>query len=458
MKYYVAIDLGATSGRVALAAIGSGAIELETIHRFSTPIVERDGGYYWDIRSIFDSIVKGLVMVAGKGLKIESIGIDTWGVDFAVINKDGKVSMPRAYRDPYTNDIPEQFFKKMPADELYRRTGIQIMHINSVFQLYAQAHDGSGIFDKATKVLFMPDALNYMLTGRMACEYTILSTSALMNPRTKTIDRDILEVCNVDPSLFAEIVMPGTVLGTLTDDIASETGLGKVPVIAVAGHDTGSAVAAVPASDGNFAYLSSGTWSLMGIETASPVINEHMFKLNFTNEGGVGGTTRLLKNITGMWILEQCIAKWKEEGKYYSYKELADMASGGEASADIIDIDDNCFASPTDMPKAIINYCNQNNIKAPGDDAAMTRLIYDSMAGKYASVFRDLQSIAPFSIDALHIIGGGCQNELLNRMTAEACGVKVIAGPSEATALGNIMVQAGLKRDELNKFIETRIY
>lgn len=453
-KKYVAVDLGATSGRVILSTLEDGKLSMETVCRFRTPLEEKDGKYYWDIFFIFDNICEGLKKLVGQ--KIESIGIDTWGVDFTCVGADGKVTMPRAYRDPYTNGAPEAFFKLMPKEELYRRTGIQIMNFNSVFQLFQQRHEGRPELLNAEKILFMPDALSYMLTGKMVCEYTILSTSALMDPRTKQLDPEVLKACGIKAEQFPQIVYPGHVVGTLTEEVKALTGLGDVPVIAVAGHDTGSAVAAVPARDEHFAYLSSGTWSLMGIEAKEPVIDEKMFALNYTNEGGVGGTTRLLKNITGMWLLEQCLAKWRTEGKEYSYVEVAKMASDCEPSANLLDPDAACFAAPQDMPKAIADYCTQMGWAVPADDAHTIRLIYDSLAGKYAQVFRDLQDFSTTELNVLHIIGGGSQNAFLNQLTSDACGVKVIAGPAEGTALGNVMIQAGLSRPEIAESIDTK--
>jgi len=442
---HIAIDLGATSGRVILASIENKHLTMETLHRFPTPLVEECGKYFWDTDNLIQEIGAGLLKA--KGLDIKSIGVDTWGVDFCKVTKDGKIHRPRAYRDPYTNGIPEQFFKEMPRRELYERTGIQIMNFNSVFQLYAQSKAGD--LKDADKLLFMPDAISYLLTGRQVCEYTILSTSALMNPRTKELDPDILTVCGVSKELFPKIVLPGATVGTLKP----EFGLGPIPVIAVAGHDTGSAVAAVPAECEDFAYLSSGTWSLMGIETPAPVIDDTMFGLNFTNEGGATGNIRLLKNITGMWLLEQCIAKWKAEGRTYSYAELAEMAAGCPESPALVDPDAPEFASPTDMPAALAAKVGRNLT-----DAQTVRLIYDSLAAKYAEVFHKLEAIAGRSLSVLHIIGGGCQNELLDQMTADACGVKVVAGPSEGTALGNVMIQSGLSRKEILDSIETKTF
>ena len=455
-KNYIAVDLGATSGRVILATVSDTDIKMETVHRFPTPLIKVAGKFYWNIYSLYDDIVKGLTKLSGT--KVESIGIDTWGVDFACVAKDGTLCMPRAYRDPYTEGVPEKFFKHMSREELYSRTGIQIMNFNSVFQLFAQKQEKSSALDGASSILFMPDALSYLLTGKKVCEYTILSTSALMNPRTKKIDSDILGVCKVKSRRFPKVVFPGTVVGRLTDDLAKQTGPGNVKVIAVAGHDTASAVASVPAKDEHFAYLSSGTWSLMGIETKEPIINEQMFELNFTNEGGIGGTTRLLKNITGMWLLEQCRAKWATEGVEYTYAQIEQMATDCEKSPNVIDPDDPSFAAPQDMPAAIAAYAAAHGFEGPTDHAHTIRLIYDSLAAKYAEVLHKLQEIAPFEIDTLHIIGGTSQNKCMSQLTADACGIKVVCGPAEGTGLGNVMVQAGLTRQQIAQTIETKTY
>ena len=441
----IAIDLGATSGRVVYAVYDGRAVSMETVHRFKTPLFEKDGRYFWDIHRILEEIALGLGKCRGR--RVESIGVDTWGVDFCKVLKDGSVCNPRAYRDPYTEGVPEKFFTRMSRAELFSRTGTQIMNINSVFQLYAQ--NTAGELDDAEKLLFLPDALGYMLTGRMVCEYTILSTSALMDPRTKKFSLPVLQACGLGRDRFAEVVLPGTEVGRLKE----EFGLGPVPVIAVAGHDTASAVYAVPSLEENFAYLSSGTWSLMGIESPEPVISDAMAALNYTNEGGAGGNVRVLKNITGMWLLEQCLAKWREEGKEYTYPQLVSMAEKAGKSSALIDPDDPLFASPTDMPAAL-----RSKAGADLDDGGIVRLIYDSLAAKYAETFRNLETIAGHPLSQLNIIGGGCRNDFLNQLTADGCGVKVVAGPSECTALGNVMIQLGLKRRDVYDSIETKTF
>ena len=307
--------------------------------------------------------------------------------------------------------------------------------------------------------------MTYLLTGEQVCEYTILSTSQLMNPRTRELDGELLRAAGVDASLFARRVMPGERVGVLRDEVARRTGLGRVEVFAVAGHDTASAIAAVPAADERFAYLSSGTWSLMGIELPAPVITEESCAMNFTNEGGVDGTTRFLKNITGMWLLEECRRIWAKEGRTYTYAEIMAMAAAAEPGRTRIDPDDEAFAHPADMPAAIRDWCRGRGKVPPADDAALVRCIFESLAARYGEVLGNLRGVAPFAIERLHVIGGGAQNDLLNQLTADACGIPVVAGPSEATAIGNVMVQAralGLvgslarMRDYIRRSVEVR--
>ena len=442
-QHFLAIDLGATSGRVILATLTDEKLDLEVLHRFPNRLIEVGGKYFWNIYALYEDILQGLTEAGKRKIEVRSIGIDTWGVDFVHVAEDGTLcGLPRAYRDPYTNGAPESYFEKISRKEVYARTGIQIMNFNSLFQLYAQHEEQASALKNSDTILFMPDALSYLLTGKKVCEYTILSTSQFMNPRTKQVDEELLTVAGVKAESFPQVVMPGTLVGTLTPSIAKATGLGEVPVVAVAGHDTGSAVAAVPAEDEGFAYLSSGTWSLMGVELKEPEITDESFEMNFTNEGGVDGTTRFLKNITGMWLLEQCRAVWKKEGKDYSYPEIMQMMQTTTPSVDLLDPDAPEFAAPTNMPAAIRRYCESRALAVPESDAQLIRLIFDSLAAKYADVLGKLQQVSPFEIKTLHVIGGGAQNDLLNQMTADACGIPVVAGPSEATALGNVMVQA----------------
>ena len=443
-KYtFLAFDLGATSGRSVLGILSNGKIETKELTRFPNAIVELNGKFYWNLLGLYEHLKEGLAACAKEGITPDSIGIDTWGVDVVPIGEDGSIlGMPRAYRDPYTDGAPERYFEIVPREEVYGATGIQIMNFNTLFQLFAAVKEGYTPITKAKQVLFMPDALSYMLTGKAMCEYTIASTSQILNPRTKGWESALLEKAGLPADILPMPQMPGCVIGSLTDALANETRIGKVPVVAVAGHDTASAVAAVPAENERFAYLSSGTWSLMGVEVKDPIITEESYRLNFTNEGGVEGTTRFLKNICGMWILEQCRKEWERDGKSYSYPEIVAMAEQATPFVRFINPDDAAFANPKSMLKAIDAFCERTNQTKPQSDAEVIRLIFESLALRYCEVLEMLEKMAPFAIDVLHIIGGGAKNRLLNQYTANATGKRVVAGPAEATAIGNIMLQA----------------
>ena len=440
---FLAFDLGATSGRSILGTVANGKVEIKELTRFPNAVTELHGKYYWNLMGLYQALREGLVACNKEGIVPESIGIDTWGVDVVPIGEDGSIlSMPRAYRDPYTVGMPERFFEKVSREKVYEKTGIQIMNFNTLYQIFAGMETDYVPMKQAKYLLFMPDALAYMLTGEKVCEYTISSTSQILDPRTKDFDKELLEAAGVDASVFSKPVFPGTVVGTLTDALAQYSRLGKVNVVSVAGHDTASAVAAVPALDENFAYLSSGTWSLMGIESKEPVITPETYELNYTNEGGVEGTTRFLKNICGMWILEQCRKEWTLSGKDYSYPEIVEMAMSATPFKSFIQPDDPSFANPPSMLEAIDAFCERTGQEKPENDAQVIRLIFESLALRYRQVLEDLDRIATHPIERLHIIGGGSKNRLLNQLTANAIGRKVIAGPSEATAIGNVMIQA----------------
>lgn len=440
---FLAFDIGATSGRAVLATLTNGKFEMQEIHRFPNNLLELHGKYYWDIYHLYNELKKSLSICGSQQIELDSIGIDTWGVDFGCLAQDGSLlGLPRAYRDPYTEGAPEEFFRLVPREEVYRLTGIQIMNFNSLFQLFRGQQEKFAPLVHAEEILFMPDLLSYLLTGNRVCEYTDASTSQLLNPVTKQFEASLLTAAGVSPSIVRPVVMPGTVVGELTDAIVRETGIGKVPVIAVAGHDTASAVAAVPALDQHFAYLSSGTWSLMGIETEQPIITTESYENNFTNEGGIEGTTRFLKNITGMWLLEQCRKEWERAGRTYSYPEIVQMAEQAVPFRCFVNPDDPCFANPTSMSEAIANYCKETGQTVPATDAEFIRCIFESLALRYNEVIQMLTKMAPFPIERLHVIGGGSKNRMLNQFTANAIGMPVIAGPSEATAIGNSMIQA----------------
>ena len=460
--HFFAVDLGATSGRTILGSLGEGKMELRELTRFPNHIIETGGHFFWDIYALYNEIINGLKVVAKEGITIQSIGIDTWGVDFVFIGKDGGLLRnPYCYRDPHTVGAMEEYFTHIPKEKVYDITGIQFMNFNSLFQLSTLKRNGCSALEAADKILFIPDALSYMLTGKMVTEYTIASTSQILNPRTKKFEKELLDVVGVKEEQWGRFVFPGEQIGTLTEEIQKMTGLGAVPVIAVAGHDTASAVAAVPAQNEKFAYLSSGTWSLMGIEVKDAIINQKSYNMNFTNEGGIEGTTRFLKNICGMWLLERCRKEW-DATQNYSYPELIEAALAVPAFRSLINPDAPCFANPSSMIEAIRHYCLETNQPVPETYGEITRCIFDSLALRYKQVFGYLQDMAPFNIEKLHIIGGGSKNNQLNQFTCNAVGVPVVAGPSEGTAIGNIMLHAnanGLVKDiaEMRQLISTSI-
>ncbi len=441
-KHFFAVDLGATSGRTIIGTLVNDRIELEELTRFDNNLIETGGHFYWDIYALYFEVIKGLKLVAQRNIAITSIGIDTWGVDFVCVGKDGALLRnPLAYRDPHTFGMMEDYFEKaVDKKTVYDITGIQFMNFNSLFQLYAMRKNNDTALEHAEKILFVPDALSYMLTGKMVCEYTIASTSQILDPKTKQLDAKLLQSVGLSAGNFGPMVNPATEIGTITEEVQRMTGLGAVPVIAVAGHDTGSAVAAVPAKNEKFAYLSSGTWSLMGIETCDAIINEVSYDRNFTNEGGIEGTTRFLKNICGMWLYERCRKEWTDAPK--SHAELQAEAMKQPAFQSIINPDDAMFANPSSMVEAIQTYCRNTNQHVPEGYAEICRCIFDSLALRYRQVFGYLKEMASFPIEVLHIIGGGSLNNYLNQFTANSLGVEVLAGPQEGTALGNIMLQA----------------
>ena len=441
-KYFFAVDLGATSGRTIIGTLSDGRINLDELTRFDNPIIETNGHFFWDIFGLYSEIIKALKKVKEQEIPIASIGIDTWGVDFVYIGKDGGILRnPACYRDPHTDGMMDEYFKSViDSKTVYDKTGIQFMNFNSLFQLYTMKKAGNSAFECADKILFMPDCLSYMLTGKAVTEYTIASTSQMLNPKTKQLDEDLLASIGLKSDNFGKMTNPATVIGTLTEEVQKITGLGAVPVVAVAGHDTASAVAAVPAKNEEFAYLSSGTWSLMGIETKDAIINDASYDKNFTNEGGIEGTTRFLKNICGMWLYERCRKEWADAPKEHPVLQAEAMKQ--PAFKYIINPDDAMFANPERMVDAIQTYCEKTGQGRPEGYATICRCIFDSLALRYKEVFEWLKDFASFDIKTLHIIGGGSMNNYLNQMTADSLDVEVLAGPQEGTALGNIMLQA----------------
>ena len=374
------------------------------------------------------------------GIKVESMGIDTWGVDVAFFGKDGQLlSLPYCYRDAHTEGAIDRYMKMHDKREVYDRTGIQFMEFNTLFQLDTLRHNGCTALENADKILFTPDALIYMLTGKAICEYTIASTSQMLNPNTGDLDAELLRSIGLDRSQFGPMTQPGTVIGPLSEQVRQATGVGEdLKVIAIAAHDTASAVAAVPAKDPDYAYLSCGTWSLMGIESPVPVINDESYRLNFTNEGGIEGTTRFLKNICGLWIFEQCRPEFKdvptEIGPLTALCDTTDFDS-------IINPDDPAFAHPASMTRAIDEYCEKTGQIAPRTPAEYIRCIYLSLAHRYKAIIGMLSEMSPNPIKRLHVIGGGSKNPHLMQLTANALGMPVICGPTEGTALGNVLMQ-----------------
>ena len=439
LEHYFAVDLGATSGRTVLATYNGETVTMKEVTRFANPMIPLGGHLYWDIANLYNEILKGLKTVADEGIAVNSIGIDTWGCDFAFFGKDGQLlGMPHCYRDQHTKGAQEKFFAKMPADEVYRRTGIQFMDFNSLFQLDTIKRNNCQALEHADKILFIPDALIYMLTGNAICEYTVASTSQMLNPMTGDLDTEILEALGIPREKFGVMTQPGTVAGTLTEQVQEATGLGAVPVVAVAGHDTGSAVAAVPAKDKEYAYLSCGTWSLLGIESEKAIITEDSFRENFTNEGGIEGTTRFLKNICGLWLFEQSRKKFKDAPS--SVGELVALCESSTYDG-LIFPDDPSFSNPSSMTAAIREYCSRTGQTAPETPADYCRCIFRSLAFRYRQVVEILETMCDFPIRKLHVIGCGSQNRYLMQYAANALNMPVICGPVEGTALGNVLMQ-----------------
>jgi rhamnulokinase len=439
---FIAFDLGATSGRAIAGTLDDGKLHTEEISRFENHMITVGDHSHWNLLGIYDILKNSLRECALEGkYKPESIGIDTWGVDFGLLAEDGTLLCePYAYRDPHTNTAIQDYSKLTPLDKVYELTGIQFMQFNSLFQLFTLKKNNSPLLKTAKDLLFLPDLLNYLFTGVKKAEFTIASTSQMLNPNTMTWAGELFDAFGAPLSLMQDIVLPGTVVGNISDTVAKETGIGKIPVVAVSSHDTAAAIAAVPAEGENWAYLSSGTWSLMGIETKKPLINKETLEMNFTNEGGVEGTFRFLKNIAGMWLLEQCRKDWGP--KNHSYQGLVDMAKNEKPFQFFVDPDAPEFMNPENMVQAIKDYCVKTGQKTPESIGQVVRCIFDSLAMKYRKTLEFLKKVSPVPVEKLHIIGGGAKNTYLCQLTANATGMPVIAGPAEGTAIGNLLVQA----------------
>ena len=427
-RHVIAIDLGATSGRVMDIAFDGAGIRLDELHRFPNIPVQTPGSLHWDVLRLWREITVGI----DAARQAASIGLDCWGVDYALLDSAGELlANPYHYRDPRTEGALEWVFERMPRREIFERTGIQFMPLNAIYQLAAGIRDGSPLLDHAATMLTIADLFNYWLTGSKTCEFTEATTMQLYNPTLADWDRDIMRAVGIPTDILTPIVPPGTVIGQYQG----------IDVTLPACHDTGSAVVAVPSTSKRSAYLSSGTWSLLGLELDAPIISDAAYEANVTNEGGYGGTFRLLKNIMGLWIVDQCRAAWQAAGKDYSFEQLTGMVESAAGFNAFIEPDDPSFLAPGDMPARVVDYCRRTGQPAPETDAEIMATVYVSLAFKYRYVLEQLIAVSGQEVDELHIIGGGSRNALLNQMTANATGRPVIAGPAEATAIGNAIVQ-----------------
>ena len=435
---YLAVDLGAESGRVVLGRFDGRRVSLEEIHRFPNLPVRLPDGLHWDVLRILHEIKEGLAK-AVRGEKIEGVGVDSWGVDFGILDRDGAlVSNPYHHRDTRTEGMVDEALRLASRKEIYEVTGIQFLPINTLYQLLAMRR--SPLLEAAETLLLIPDLINYWLTGEKASEYTNATTTQLLDLQTGGWSQDLLKKLNLPFELFAPIVSPGTELGPVLPEVAEEIGAGP-PVFTVASHDTASAVVAVPAKSDDFAYISSGTWSLVGVETGSPVVTQEAIEANFTNEGGFAGTTRFLKNVMGLWILQECRRQWAREGHEYSYEELARIAEGAP-SGPLVDPDHPAFLAPGDMTARIRRFCEETGQAPPERPAEFARCVFESLALKYGHAIEQAQNLTGQRIETVNVVGGGSQNALLCQLTADAARLPVVAGPVEATAMGNVMVQA----------------
>ena len=440
-KRVLAFDFGASSGRAIIGCFDGDKITLEEVHRFSNDPVSVGGTVYWDVLRLFYEIKQGIIKAKIAG-GFDSIGIDTWGVDFGLIDSEGKLmENPVHYRDARTTGLVDEAFKTMPKEKLYGITGIQFMELNTLFQLIALKKYRPWMLERADKMLFMPDLFGYMLTGKMCAEYSIASTSQLIDLDKKTWSKEILDAFGIKESVFAPLVQPGTVLGELSKEICEECGVDPVPVISVCGHDTQSAITSVPCEDGDFAFLSSGTWSLFGTELDKPIVNETSMNINITNEGGFDGSTGFLKNIIGLWLIQESRRQWKREGKEYSYADLEKLALAAEPFKCFIDPDAPEFVPHGNIPERVREFCRKTGQYVPETVGEIMRCIYESLAMKYRLTFEKLRECTERDYPVIHVIGGGTKDGLLCQMTANSCDRTVKAGPIEATVMGNVAVQ-----------------
>jgi rhamnulokinase len=435
----LAIDLGAESGRAIVGSLAEGRLTLSETHRFANAPVRLNDGLHWDVLRLWLDIKEGI----SKSKPIDSLGLDTWGVDFAMLDKDGGlIANPFHYRDARTDGMLDEAFKYMPREEIFAHTGIQFMQFNTLYQLLSMVRVKSPQLEIAQTFLTIPDLLNFWLSGEITNEFTNATTTQCLNPLTRDWSHPVLQALGIPAHLFGPVTNPGTPIGTLLPDIAEETGAGKVEVVIPACHDTGSAVVAVPAYNENFAWLSSGTWSIMGVELKEPILSDKALRYNFTNEGGVFGTWRLSKNIMGLWLVQECRREWKLQGSDYSYDEMTGLASESDAFIAVINPDDDIFFHPGNMPQKIQEFCLRTGQRVPQSHGEILRVALESLALKYRWVLERLEELTDKKFAPIHIIGGGTKNRLLNQLTADATNRAVLAGPVEATAIGNVLMQA----------------
>lgn len=448
-KAYLAVDIGASSGRVVAGFLNEGKLTLEEVHRFDNGVVHVQDHLHWDLLRQWSQVKDGLRKAHQQfGSQILSVGVDTWGVDFGLLGRnDELLGNPHSYRDSQTSGILDKAFKVASREEIFNETGLQFMEFNSLFQLYAMQQRKSSLLGAAESLLMMPDLFHWLLSGEKANEQTNASTTQFYNPQTCNWSESLLNRFDLPTSILQTIVKPGTVLGPIQDSVATEIGLQGVNVVLPGTHDTASAVMSVPVSgmsDGapNWCYISSGTWSLMGVEMPKPIVNDRCRELNFTNEGGVGGTTRLLKNIPGLWLIQECRRIWNLQGQNLDWQQMIDRAAAAPPLVSLIDPDHAQFLAPNDMPKSIVEYCQSTRQSTPESEGSIVRTVLESLALRYRMVLGWLEELMDHQIDRIHIVGGGIQNQMLCQMTANACNLPVITGPVEATAIGNLMVQA----------------
>ena len=444
MSKVLAFDFGASSGRAMLFTFDGAKLEIEEMHRFSNDPVMVNGSYHWDVLRLFFEIKKGISKTINAGHKdIEAIGIDTWGVDYGLFDENGKMlGNPYHYRDERTNGMIELADKKVGKKYIFDQTGIQFCFFNTLFQLMAAKEQKDTTLPLAKKLLFIPDIFNYLLTGVMKNEYTEASTSMMLDPFTKKWNKELLEKLDIPTDILCDIIEPGSVVGELSDAICEELGCPKIPVIAVGSHDTASAVASVPATeDYSYAYISSGTWALMGAELDGPSVTDTSFKYDFTNEGGVCGKIRFLKNIMGLWIIQECRRQWEREGKELSFNDLEQAAWGAAPFESFIDPDYYDFATPGNMPQKIRNFCEKTGQKIPQTEGEVIRCAAQSLALKCRMVADALEDVQGKKLEAIHMLGGGIKDTMVTSFVSNATGKRVVAGPVEATSTGNAIIQ-----------------